>query len=963
MSIEEKEVKIIDLNLFSGSADTFRTAMGGYYEIVDVDTTDTSTEGQEVIYDAYAPDTESPFISRIYKDAWSVNREQLVDSNTIVPNVKYAVRCWGSQEGNIPDDTFWKTFWMGGSYADETYPAVYNETVWDNYWFQMELPYSQIEANTLVEKDNVSNKIQVSCEYNHHIPKYQEYVGNLSSELLIPNMYLIEMFNNGLDISATTDPEGLFSTEDTTITERVYDGDVQKFVSLEGLYDTTETDSELGNINELLADVETTWVAAPAEAATDTLPATAEGLPNYTLHHYLEQSVPLTTLSASTTSYIKNALQNVFFDQYSIYSDGTANPTFVNMESDKKIFPYYVNINFPARGPAKSLLPDSKFLFNYTDDGFKVPLETYANGGYSPTLYGYTTVFAESLANHNYSSKFLKTLKEVFNDEIDSLAPNAQEYALSQDYQTSSADSIVDDQATTVENTTLRSINYLELLMHSYNNYKSTTDNCYFVGEKLINREVAMDDSGAYRYLNSKNAMHAVEDTIKNLDKTYQSWPDMFDTSMGFDALLNGWRGEERGKYSETIAYKIEKIGGPGTGDSQTQNVLQNFWIFNSIHLGDINLLDSQVKYGQDYTYNVYAYVISAGVRHKFSNLRLTRQINYNEEEALSYCLEWYDPSTGETADSLTLYDHTDASDFTVDEASLGNTPTNSLVNTEFPAIAEFYANIEPSVQIFEIPIFSKTVKVLDNPPNQLSTEPFHVLDASQTIGYDMRYETFFKTLFPKPISSADEALRRDYLNVKDLLESDEVTEASISQQRYLEVYRLSKRPTSYINFDNNLISTIDLKMEDSTYTLPNTIFYDIVNTNQKYYYIFRVLNENLVPGHLSEIYEAELINDGGYTYSDFQILFEEDLEEDIFVNPSINFKKLLQLQPNISQITLNDENVVYTDTAIAQLENMTPGIADDLIWGKTFKIRLTSKKTGRKIDLNVTYKYETDSD
>jgi len=63
-----------------------------------------------------------------------------------------------------------------------------------------------------------------------------------------------------------------------------------------------------------------------------------------------------------------------------------------------------------------------------------------------------------------------------------------------------------------------------------------------------------------------------------------------------------------------------------------------------------------------------------------------------------------------------------------------------------------------------------------------------------------------------------------------------------------------------------------------------------------------------------------------------------------------------------MSQIVFNDGAVDYTNTAASQMGAMALGDADDLIWGKTFKIRLTSKKTGKKMDLNVTYKYETES-
>ena len=42
--------------------------------------------------------------------------------------------------------------------------------------------------------------------------------------------------------------------------------------------------------------------------------------------------------------------------------------------------------------------------------------------------------------------------------------------------------------------------------------------------------------------------------------------------------------------------------------------------------------------------------------------------------------------------------------------------------------------------------------------------------------------------------------------------------------------------------------------------------------------------------------------------------------------------------------------------TARSQYDEVDIGTAEETIWGKTFKIRLTSKKTGKKIDLNITY-------
>jgi hypothetical protein len=61
---------------------------------------------------------------------------------------------------------------------------------------------------------------------------------------------------------------------------------------------------------------------------------------------------------------------------------------------------------------------------------------------------------------------------------------------------------------------------------------------------------------------------------------------------------------------------------------------------------------------------------------------------------------------------------------------------------------------------------------------------------------------------------------------------------------------------------------------------------------------------------------------------------------------------------PHASQLVLVDSGVDYTEPAYTQLDNLEVGSEDleDKIWGKTFKLRLTSKKTGKKIDLNITY-------
>ena len=189
MSITEKEVQIIDLNLFSGSADRFRTALGGTFTTEPV----ADSDGESLVihpdFDYTAPASEYLIRAEGYSDTL-----ETISSDVLIPNYRYAVRTY-AEPATFLDDKFWKIYWLGGEYGGSQYDGIYNETVWDDYWFKFAYPYTKMEADALTDSEEVTNVLEVKAQYNYYLPEYQAYVDQLDSELLIPNMYLIEMFN------------------------------------------------------------------------------------------------------------------------------------------------------------------------------------------------------------------------------------------------------------------------------------------------------------------------------------------------------------------------------------------------------------------------------------------------------------------------------------------------------------------------------------------------------------------------------------------------------------------------------------------------------------------------------------------------------------------------------------------------------------------------------------------------
>jgi hypothetical protein len=106
-------------------------------------------------------------------------------------------------------------------------------------------------------------------------------------------------------------------------------------------------------------------------------------------------------------------------------------------------------------------------------------------------------------------------------------------------------------------------------------------------------------------------------------------------------------------------------------------------------------------------------------------------------------------------------------------------------------------------------------------------------------------------------------------------------------------------------------------------------------------------------------VYEVELVDDGGAVY-----LLVKPYDFPVNANSvsTIDMKKFIQIVPSITQVTADvPTNTSYDDPSDIPTVELGSDSIEPLqrVWDKTFKVRLTSKKTGKKIDLNLTFNKE----
>jgi hypothetical protein len=359
--------------------------------------------------------------------------------------------------------------------------------------------------------------------------------------------------------------------------------------------------------------------------------------------------------------------------------------------------------------------------------------------------------------------------------------------------------------------------------------------------------------------------------------------------------------------YSETVFYKISKhlvVGGVVQASP-----IQNFYIPNSKDYDVLDFVDTQVKYGNEFSYKyvIKAYNLVVGTKYRFLQP------------------EYYD--------------------------------------------GEYKATIKvksrPSLQIVEVPVYEKELAVLDDAPMHPNVNIIPFRGISNRIKFNLQGNVGSYIAHPIIIQgNRDFNWSLDFKKKRGLEEADPIQYSSDDNYGHFEIFRLDEEPLSFLSFSDRKIAEISNGMSSgqSSKAASAASFEDRILPNKKYYYIFRAVDIHGNISNPSPIYEVELVDDNGAVLPNIKILRATGEPDPIYSRePSLPLRQYLKIEPSFLHTILNVEASglpgIGEPLGSYNLENIVLGSQDQSVWGKKFKIRITSKSTGKKVDLNVTLK------
>ena len=277
-----------------------------------------------------------------------------------------------------------------------------------------------------------------------------------------------------------------------------------------------------------------------------------------------------------------------------------------------------------------------------------------------------------------------------------------------------------------------------------------------------------------------------------------------------------------------------------------------------------------------------------------------------------------------------------------------------------------------PTTNVGSFPFYSKAVTVQDNPPTTPHVEiiPYRGVNdrililvngtggtyyEKPIIIEDIDAEHFINAYMAQGAQFAPEATETEKL---EIVKNSDILFRSDDPTVEYQMFRTDVAPSSYQDFaEGEKTDIIEYVGEDQISTLATHT--DIIRPNTKYYYCFRAID---VHGHLSNptpVFQVEMIDNNGQIYPIIESYKFESAKQ---LSLTKGAKRFIYISPSTRQVYFEPEDTFEAEVGTAPspmpLLGMVDGVAPgSRVWNGIYKIRLTSKKTGRKLDLNIIFK------
>ena len=369
----------------------------------------------------------------------------------------------------------------------------------------------------------------------------------------------------------------------------------------------------------------------------------------------------------------------------------------------------------------------------------------------------------------------------------------------------------------------------------------------------------------------------------------------------------NDWSDINQGAsgYSEVVMYRLAKYK-----KNKIQTPIQNFFFFNDSGVDDFKFMDTQVKVDEEYYYELYSYSIVLG-----------NDIVFN-------AIDNGDPLRRGLPGMNVV----------------GDDATGTTTNAQGKLQRQVVINNSQRIKLVEVLAYSTTTVVCSKPPLFPDVTFRSFLWEDKKIQITMQKQ--MGTLWEVPISfNQEEQLKVMKLRRAQSIMSGPINFRDDDISKVYEVFRTTTPPSSPMGFKNSLWRRV----------LESTIIENVI-ADTTYYYMFRTIDAHGNVSNPSPPYEVTLV--GGF--SPYLLVNEYDYDSGKPDNKSKSkdMRRFLRLRPTAPQLMVKRDFEGVNSSK--DVENVDLGVASmGGIWGRKFKVRITSKETGKKIDYNIEYGYE----